>query len=71
MKATLEFNLPEERVEHLQAVHAGEMASAISEVMNHIRGWTKHGHQFSDPEEVMSAVDMMLAEVRDVAMGIQ
>ena len=71
MKATLEFSLPEERVEHLQAVHAGEMASAISEVMNQLRGWTKHGHQFADPEEVMGAVREMLLDVSDVAMGLQ
>lgn len=43
MKATLEFNLPEDRTEHLRAVHAGAAWCALYEVDNRLRNLLKYG----------------------------
>jgi hypothetical protein len=43
MKATLEFTLPEERVEHLQAVHAPEVWALLHDLDEHLRAVVKHG----------------------------
>ena len=43
MKATLEFNLPEDRAEHLRAVHAGAAWCALYEVDNRLRNLLKYG----------------------------
>jgi hypothetical protein len=69
MKATLEFDLPEEEVEHRQAVGAGAMAAAISETLEQLRAWQKYGHEFTTPDAVMDAVRWKLAEVEPIASG--
>jgi hypothetical protein len=69
MKATLEFDLPEERVEHLWAVHAGEMASVISEVTERLRCWQKHGNDFQTIDEALGSVRAMFSEVEGIARG--
>jgi hypothetical protein len=43
MKATLEFNLPEDSAEHLRAVHAGAAWSALYELDNRLRNLLKYG----------------------------
>jgi len=43
MKATLEFNLPEDRAEHLRAVHAGAAWCALYEMDNRLRNLLKYG----------------------------
>ena len=43
MKATLEFNLPDDRNEHLRAVHAGAAWSMIYEIDNRLRNLIKYG----------------------------
>jgi hypothetical protein len=43
MKATLEFNLPEDQAEHLRAVHAGAAWCALYEVDNRLRNLLKYG----------------------------
>jgi len=43
MKATLEFNLPEDRAEHLRAVHAGAAWCALYELDNRLRNLIKYG----------------------------
>jgi hypothetical protein len=43
MKATLEFNLPEDRAEHFRAVHAGAAWCALYEVDNRLRNLLKYG----------------------------
>jgi hypothetical protein len=45
MKATLEFNLPEETHEHELAINAATMYSAICDLDNHLRNVIKHGDQ--------------------------
>ena len=43
MKATLEFNLPEETAEHLRAVHADASWCALYEVDSRLRNLLKYG----------------------------
>jgi hypothetical protein len=69
MKATLEFNLPEERTEHLWAVKAPEMASSINYFFDTTRGWVKYGHDFKDPNEAINACRDLLAEIMNVVRG--
>jgi len=56
MKATLEFDLPEDASEHLQAVHAGDAFSALLEMKNLFREKLKYG-QLSD--EDYDAIDQI------------
>ena len=49
MKATLEFNLPEEEAEFNHSKNGSKFASAIRELDNHLRGKIKHG-ALSDKE---------------------
>jgi hypothetical protein len=43
VKATLEFSLPEERIDHLQAVHALEAWGLLHDLDAHLRNVVKHG----------------------------
>jgi len=43
MKATLEFNLPEDTAEHFRAVHAGAAWFTLYEVDNRLRNLIKYG----------------------------
>lgn len=56
MKATLLFNLPEERCEHLVAVHAMDFALTCYEVDNKISGWLHHDHNFKTVDEALEAI---------------
>jgi len=42
MKATLEFNLPEERLEHICAVKGMDAISVLGDLLNEIRSFLKH-----------------------------
>jgi len=42
MKATLEFNLPEERIEHICAVKGMDTILILDELLNEIRSFLKH-----------------------------
>ena len=69
MKATLEFNLPDEATEHRWAVQAAELAGAVSFAEDQLRAWLKHGHQFETVEEALEACRGMLSEVVPLAKG--
>ena len=43
MKATLEFNLPEQQHEFEEAIHADEIVSALNNFRYWLRGNIKHG----------------------------
>jgi len=65
MKATLEFNLPEERDEHLQAVMAGRLWCALGEVSQLLRSHYKHG---ADVNKTLIAIQGVVdAAMEDVA----
>ena len=43
MKAILEFTLPDEGTEHLQAVHAGEAWAMLHQINQRLRNGVKYG----------------------------
>jgi hypothetical protein len=43
MKATLEFNLPEERLEHICAVKGMDAIIVLDDLLSEIRSFLKHG----------------------------
>lgn len=56
MKATINFSLPEEAYEHLQAIHAHEAWTALSDLDYKLRGIIKHGHNYKSVEELASEI---------------
>jgi len=57
MKATLEFNLPEETNEHLRAIHANEAWSTLYDIDNILRNLLKHGdYRYKTVEELATAI---------------
>lgn len=57
MKAVLEFNLPEERMEHLRAVQAGAAWSTLADIDQHLRSIIKYGDgNYKSPEELASYI---------------
>jgi hypothetical protein len=57
MKATLEFQLPEEQNEHLRAVKAGDAWSALYDIDFMLRNLLKHGdYRYKTIEELATAI---------------
>lgn len=71
MKAVLEFNLPEERTEHIAALKGMDSILVIDDLLNQIRYFLKHGtgefKEWRDYEtgNVVTACDHTLEKVRD------
>lgn len=63
MKATLEFNLPEEAHEFKVASNAANLEIAIVHIREQIRRWQKHGHEFKTPDEALEGVRNVLIDV--------
>jgi len=61
-KAILEFNLPEDRVEHEIAVHAMDFACVLSNLDDILRGCLKYGHEFQSADEALEEVRKDLRE---------
>jgi hypothetical protein len=55
MKATLEFNLPEEQAEHYNAINGTAFRYCLQELDGELRNYIKHGHTFEDAHEVLMA----------------
>lgn len=55
MKATLEFNIPEENSEFLHATNAGRYLSALCEFDERLRGLRKHGEEKTLAEDLIRA----------------
>ena len=69
MKATLEFDLPEERTEHICAVKGIDTILILDDLLNEIRAFLKHGcgefKEWRDEEgETHTACDATLEKVR-------
>ena len=56
MKATLEFNLPEEKHEHELAINAATMYCAICDLDNHLRNLIKHGDDSEDAKRLAEEI---------------
>jgi hypothetical protein len=61
-QATLTFNLPDDSIEHLQAVHAGAAFAALHELDQEMRLIYKHGTQDSI-EDVMERLRRIISQV--------
>ncbi len=58
MKAILEFNLPEEREDHILAVTASNLVSALSEVREKLfRPVRKHGYPEGNIKKIFNLLD--------------
>jgi uncharacterized membrane protein len=63
MKATLEFQLPEDNNEHLRAVHAGEAWSTLYDIDNMLRNILKYGNtEYKTVEELATAIRAVARE---------
>jgi DNA-binding IclR family transcriptional regulator len=47
MKATLEFQLPEEREEHIRAVHAADAWATLDDIDQELRRILKYGSEIT------------------------
>lgn len=66
MKATLKFKIPEERENHLVAIHAEDLYYVIYEVDLLLRNGLKYGHEYKTPDEALEAIrDFLHNELRD------
>lgn len=63
MKATLQFDLPDERVEHNYAVNAPHMAALLWDMDNELRMYLKHGNQDKTAEQLAVELRQMLSTV--------
>jgi hypothetical protein len=63
MKATLEFNLPEEQAEHYNAINGSTFRYCLEELDQELRNWLKHGHVFEDPTDALAAVRKVLHDL--------
>lgn len=60
MKATLEFNLPEDSSEHLLAVSASELYSALCLIDHTIRNLIKHGDLSDETRKELEAIRALI-----------
>jgi len=61
MKATLEFKLPEEDREHLDAINGTKWKIVLLDFDETLRRYIKHGHSFVSVEDCL---DSLRAELR-------
>jgi hypothetical protein len=62
MKATLEFNLPEDQREFDIANQSKDMLCIIGNLEDTLRSYLKYGHEFKTPEEALQAIRTRLHE---------
>jgi hypothetical protein len=62
MKATLEFDMLEEREELENAIHGGEWKSVVWELDQKLRGYLKYEHTFKNVDE---ALEKLREELHD------
>lgn len=68
MKATLEFNLPEDRPEHDLALHGSAMYSTLLEIQEILRKATKYGfvnHKAVTDYDAESVVEALAELIRN------
>lgn len=65
MKATLEFQLPEEAWEHQVALQGMDWWLAYLDIEKQVRDWVKYGHEFKSANEALEAVMDLVLQIRD------
>jgi hypothetical protein len=65
MKATLEFNLPDDQEEHTVAVHAKDLYLSLWDLDQWLRGRIKYPEQntFESPEDALEKTREQLREI--------
>jgi len=66
MKATLEFNLPEEQTEFIRASRADIAWAKLHDIDMQLRNWIKHGHDFKSIEDLAQHIRTEINE----ALGV-
>jgi hypothetical protein len=56
MKATLEFDLPQDQEEHAAALNGWRYRAVINNTMEIIRVKLKHGHAYKTPEDALEDI---------------
>lgn len=62
MKATLSFDLPEERSEHLAAVQGADWRNVVWQIDQTCRNWIKYGNELKNAENALEAVRARITE---------
>jgi hypothetical protein len=60
MKATLEFNLPEEEREYRIANQSADMYAVICHLAERLRSYRKHGNDFENVSEALDTIHTIL-----------
>ena len=60
MKATLEFNLPEEEREYRIANQSADLHAVICHLAERLRSYRKHGNDFENVSEALDAIHTIL-----------
>jgi hypothetical protein len=63
MKAILEFNLPEETLEHHDALHGTVWKLCLGDLDQELRNAQRYGHQFKDADEAVDHFRTRLHEI--------
>jgi hypothetical protein len=63
MKATLEFNLPEDAVEHHDALHGMDWKICLSDLEQELRNALRYGHQLKTADEAVDHFRTRLHEI--------
>lgn len=56
MKATLEFNLPDDNYQFKKATQGADLSVIISSLDNVLRGYLKYGHTFKTADEAIQNI---------------
>ena len=67
-RATLAFALPEEQSEFRQAAGAGELARALSEIDQRLRGILKYGEPSKETEALAIEIREMIRELDPIVL---
>lgn len=62
MKATIEFNLPDEQNDWTATVHANAAWSALQDIDEHCRSVLKHGHDYKCVEALAERIRRDIAD---------
>ena len=66
MKATLEFNLPEDQAEHYCAIKGADMLNVLWELKAELRGMLKYGELPDKQYEIVEKIqDFLLSSLND------
>ena len=67
MKATLEFTMPEDRVEHALSVRGPGFAFALTNLDNTLRNALKHGHDFQTADAALQGCRDQISDAVQIA----